>query len=380
MFRDESKSVPKKVKAKARKTQAEHKEATVATEANKTVAAPKSGPINAGQPNDLREISGTPSVENVLVSQTQMTIQDQESEEDACEYFLNEIQQCREQRSFQGNFIKSLVPMAEDLATGFFYINHVYRGDRTNGHFGFVPALYAEQSCAQHLKSSMIAVGLAGFANTVRSPELSMKARASYVTALRLINQGLRDPNSATKDSLLLSIMMLSIYETVAGNSQKSLKAWTEHINGAATLIKLRGVAQFRTKAGVRLFLQMFSNIMVSCVQRSVAMPAHILALRCEVARFIDTSEPAWCVSEAILRFIAFRSDVRIGLFPTPESKLEAALAIDESFAQVSSELPASWQYEVVYTTEHTDEVWNGCYHVYGDYWVAQMWNALRVW
>jgi len=47
-----------------------------------------------------------------------------------------------------------------------------------------------------------------------------------------------------------------------------SLKAWTEHTNGAATLVKLRGLAQLRTKTGFGVFIHATSHLLLSCMQR----------------------------------------------------------------------------------------------------------------
>ena len=45
------------------------------------------------------------------------------------------------------------------------------------------------------------------------------------------------------------------------GRRPQSLRAWVEHINGAATLIDLRGSEQLRTKLGLQLFYQMRTQI-----------------------------------------------------------------------------------------------------------------------
>ncbi|KAL5328978.1 hypothetical protein ACEPPN_002487 [Leptodophora sp. 'Broadleaf-Isolate-01'] len=78
------------------------------------------------------------------------------------------------------------------------------------------------------------------------------QARQKYALALRLINKALRSPKDVLKNSALLAVLMLAIFETTAGSKQLSLKEWRHHMNGAATLLKLRGRSQL-IKQGIHL-------------------------------------------------------------------------------------------------------------------------------
>lgn len=50
----------------------------------------------------------------------------------------------------------------------------------------------------------------------------------------------------------MLSVMVLGLFETSMDRSTRGVKAWQQHINGAAALARMRGLGQFRTKAGIR--------------------------------------------------------------------------------------------------------------------------------
>ncbi|KAF2213986.1 hypothetical protein CERZMDRAFT_7957, partial [Cercospora zeae-maydis SCOH1-5] len=81
---------------------------------------------------------------------------------------------------------------------------------------------------------------------------LEPEAQKRYVSAIQKINTALQDPHGRTMDSTLLAITILGIFECVSG-FQRNLDSWREHVNGAASLLQLRGSEQFRTQTGCRL-------------------------------------------------------------------------------------------------------------------------------
>jgi len=244
--------------------------------------------------------------------------------------------------------------------------------------FDLVDTICAESNADEHLLASMSAVGLASFSNSVHAPELMIRARRDYVTALQLTHAALRSPSEVKKDSTLFAVMILSIFETVTGNNARSLAAWTEHINGAAALVKLRGQEQFNTQAGKRMFLQVTSNLMLSCIQRTLPMPSHIVELRKSAEQFMDAENPAWRLSGIIIDLTIFRAAIRDGEIVGPRAIIDTALEIDHRFVSVFENLPEYWQYEIVYTDETPHLIWNGVYHVYKEFWVAHIWNGMR--
>lgn len=280
----------------------------------------------------------------------------------------------------QGQNLKSLIPSAQmfptidERALGYF-ATHSSTWLRN---FDLVDMICGESNADEHLVASMSAVGLASFSSSIHAPELMIRARRDYVTALRLTNAALRSPSEVKKDSTLFAVMILSIFETVAGNNEKSLAAWTEHINGAAALVKLRGEEQFNTQAGKRMFLQVTSNLMLSCIQRTIPMPAHIVTLRKSAESFMDKENPAWRLSGIIIDFTIFRAAIQDREIVGPKAIIAAALEIDRRFIAVFENLPEEWRYQIVYTDENPHLIWNGSYHVYKEFWIAHIWNGMR--
>ena len=176
-----------------------------------------------------------------------------------------------------------LGPSLEEQGTNYFFANFVTpKAHGANGPFHY---LYdaVEAGIEDILKSCIVATGLAGLSNVSKSPQLMGHAQRQYTSALRHINAAVASPIDSIKDSTLIGIVILAIYEATAGAWMLTLKAWTQHINGAAALIRLRGRSQFKTLVGRGVFLQATSHLLVSCVQRETSVPNQIIELRNEV-------------------------------------------------------------------------------------------------
>ena len=139
----------------------------------------------------------------------------------------------------------SISPTIDERATGFFFTNYIID-------MGNCPGNSVGYGIDDNLANCMKAVGLAALASAAHAPELIKEARKRYLSAIRLTNAALGSFVDAKKDSTLLAIMLLSIFETVTSSEQRSLSAWVSHINGAAALIKIRGPEQFN-RCGLNL-------------------------------------------------------------------------------------------------------------------------------
>lgn len=274
-----------------------------------------------------------------------------------------------------------LAPSTEERASAYFNATYSMKGPmHSDGSSSFdsMDTLFKPLDMDEPLVASINAVGLASFSNHIHSPELMNKALKDYVVALQLTNRALRSPKDAAKDSTLFAVLILSVFETVTGSTQQSLMAWAKHINGAATLIKFRGENQFKTYAGQRMFSEVTANLIMSCVQRQTAVPDYIIKLREGADNYFDKSNPAWRLSDVIVEFTNFQASVKNGVLVGAREIVTAALQIDSSFLAVFRDLPEIWKYTTVYTDANPELVWNGNYHVYNDYWVAQLWNSMR--
>ena len=280
----------------------------------------------------------------------------------------------------QVQHLKLLIPSAQvfptinERALGYF-VTHSSAWLRN---FDLVDAICSPSHVDKHLLASMSAVGLASFSSSAHAPQLMIRAQRDYVKALQLTNAALKSPSEVKKDSTLLAVMILGIFETVAGSNGKSLAAWAEHINGAAALVKLRGEEQFNSQAGKRMFLQVTSNLMLSCIQRTIPMPEHMVVLHKSAESFMDTENPAWQLSSIIIDFTIFRAAIQNREIVGPRAIISELLDLDQRFIAVFENLPEEWRYQIIYTDENPHLIWNGRYHVYKEFWIAHIWNGMR--
>jgi hypothetical protein len=245
--------------------------------------------------------------------------------------------------------------------------------------FDLLSSLSPHSTTSPHLLACIHAVGAAGLSNSLQAPYLMALAQKHYIMALSLTNLALRSPTDVKKDSTLFSVLILGIFETIAGKDMKSIAAWTKHIHGAAALVKLRGPEQFMTEGGRRMYLQVFSSLMISCIQRGIAFPRDIVDLRSEAAKYMDTSSPQWEHSGVIADFTVFRAELREGKVTDPRAVVERAKDLDRRLQETHRNLPGELRYETIVDTQRPEVVWDGYYHQYDNYWTAQVWNGMRV-
>lgn len=275
----------------------------------------------------------------------------------------------------------SLAPTLEERATGFFIANYVLGiSGPSRGHLDYLSDIARREVLDEGLLCSIKAVGLAGFSHSNRAPSLMKNARYQYMKALQSTNRALRDPETAKKDNTLISIMILTIFETITGCKQSSLEDWAQHVLGAAALIKLRGPEQIKTQAGRKMLVQSTASLLIYCLQAQCHVPNHIKEYMQKIMEVVENPEPALIVNSTMMKFACLRADVKQNILTDPHEILRRALEIDGVMLDLESGTPRSgWSYETVYTDEACDFVWNGQYHVYYDYWIAQIWNGLRV-
>ena len=172
--------------------------------------------------------------------------------------------------------------------------------------------------------------------------------------------------------------MLLSIVETMISGHQRSLDAWTSHINGAAALIKVRGPEQLASVGGVRLFSQATAGLMVSCMGLEMALPDHISASIAQLAEHADVSDPTWLNYELGMSLTNFRAQVVSGVISDRQEILSRALELEQTALSVFANCPSIYEYETIFTDADPGIIFAGCYHVYQDYMAATVWNGVR--
>ncbi|MCJ1286047.1 hypothetical protein MMC26_005389 [Xylographa opegraphella] len=265
------------------------------------------------------------------------------------------------------SYSHNLAPTIDERAMGYFFSNYVVGTDGLWDHI-----------LDENMTSSIKALGLAGFSHAARAPKLMIEAREQYLRAIRLTTAALKSPRDVKKDSTLLSIMILGMFETVTGRTQRSIEAWAHHVNGAAALLKIRGPEQMITPAGRRMFAQVTSSLVTTCLQHQLEVPEHIQELRNEGVKFQPTSDPIWQFFEIMILFTNFKAYVDHGKISDFHTVLARALELDGMFVSLCTNVPPGWEYQTIYTNADPDIIYAGYYHVYRDFMIAQIWNGIR--
>jgi hypothetical protein len=271
----------------------------------------------------------------------------------------------------------NLAPTIEDRAMAFFVANYVKPPDGPAiGHMPYLTRMSG--GLPDGLLSSVKAVGLAGYAHSVDAPSLLRHARYHYVQALRSTNEALRSPILATRDSTLVSILILGIYETVTGTNQKSLKAWADHIFGASALLKLRGRKQIYSHDGRQLFFQTVSMLLVTSIQQSLPLPDYIVEWTHEAKSLLEAPNLALICQEVMMEFTMLNANICRGTLSDPETILTRCLELDRIMEEGFARPPPDWKYEIILTDAEPELIYNGRYDIYHNYWISQVWNGMR--
>ncbi|KAK3944279.1 sterol uptake control protein 2 [Diplogelasinospora grovesii] len=279
----------------------------------------------------------------------------------------------------------NLAPTCQERGTAYFFSRYVTINETAcHQRFDFVyevwkPSLVPDRQ-VDGVLASMTAVGLMGLASMTRSEEMMEAARKSYGTALRLTNAALTNDTEATKDTTMLSVLILGLFEMMAENTPqtRTVKAFQEHVNGAATLAKVRGPEQFRTKAGVKMFSMLCQRVMISCIQKEIPMPQALLDLREEMNKTLDPGDPRLQISPLMYECLKVRCDIKRGEMTEPEAIIRRLLGIEDEFVKLVARLAPSWHYRIFRVTRHHPAIFRNTCHLYPSVWHANVWNATR--
>ncbi|KUI60551.1 White-opaque regulator 1 [Cytospora mali] len=277
----------------------------------------------------------------------------------------------------------SLSPSFQERGVNLFFTRYISVSENLAHHrYDFILDLWQPNTSDPNhdgVLAGITAVGLVGVAEMSRSGEVLEAARKSYGKALRLTNDALRDPGEAVKDTTLLSVMLLGLFEMIGGSRARGIESWQKHLNGAAALARLRGVEQFRTPAGVRLLFMLAQNTMISCIQNELPMPEDLIEMRKQVGSMLQDRDPGFEVCSAIYKILQLRHDIKQGSVTDMEEMLDEFTGAESDFERAILLIPKAWQYRRCRLAQQPRPgFYNDVYHVYPDLRIARMWNGLR--
>lgn len=274
---------------------------------------------------------------------------------------------------------RSMTPPIEDQALGFFFANYKIEPSIVpRGQFEFLAELLKRNDTERILHSSVNAASLASLANTTKSPLIMKRAREEYGAALAMTNRALKSRNTAVKDSTLISVLMLGMYENFVYEGKDSLQAWAKHVNGACVLIALRGTELFKSNIGIRVFQQFYGTVLLVAAQTNSAIPEAMAQLWEKATLAGDYSMQGRQWTTRLVRFMYHAIQLNQDKSSDPVTMVTRAIQLDHELDSIKALTPEVWQYETVYLGQPAEYVYGNSYHIYLDPWIAQMWNNLR--
>lgn len=246
-------------------------------------------------------------------------------------------------------------------------------------HFDYLPPIYLQSTQSSPLAVATQCVATASLASDWRDSRVMNEARKQYSQALTLINAALRSPAEAVKDSTLISVLLLALFETLAFEGRHSPDDWTAHTLGAAAIIRLRGKAQFDTHLGRRLFLQVATNIRVSHGQQKKHVPEDFRQLEKEAWSNMDRSNPVIRLSALTDAFVNLRADLQFLSPRDPVAVIERCEEVNRQAVALLENLPSEYQYEVLGPDQAPSWSFRGTAHRYPNTRIALHYNAIRM-
>ncbi|RHZ52835.1 uncharacterized protein CDV56_105574 [Aspergillus thermomutatus] len=281
-------------------------------------------------------------------------------------------------RECRANPPRELLRPIADRAIDFFLATHVFRDcGRVRGHYEYLSMFGEDVRNRKQLFVSLSAVALAAYAYSFQHPALLEESRRQYGHALQLINTALSSREEMANDSTIVSILLLSTFETITSGNPQSLSHCNAHIRGAMTIIHLRGHRMFESRRGQQLFLHICWCLSVNSVLHSYPVPPELIAIRQLTARYLDTSDPAWRLFDLEVKVAKFRADVKLNIL-RGRRLLNVALDIDREFVLLAGDFPVQWRFRSMTLDEPSELVFGSSYRVYPDVWIAAIWNKLR--
>ncbi|RDW67579.1 hypothetical protein BP6252_08975 [Coleophoma cylindrospora] len=274
---------------------------------------------------------------------------------------------------------KEIVQPMNDRATDFFLSAHTFRDSGfIRGYYEYLPGFRSDPKTDITLSTTLNAVALTAYAYAFQYPDLLHEARRLFVSALHLVNNALSSSQEAIKDSTIISIMLFGTFSILTCKSQQSLSDCALHSGGTTTIIKLRGYRQWKTRSQLQLLQQLCSGILQKCIYKTIRVPREVIELRRHAETYLDTNDPAWKLSNVIIKLAALRADIKELLLCDHFSIVDAAMKLDAEFTSLEQEMSVQWHFETVFTKEQSELVFGTYYHVYPDLWEASIWNSLR--
>ncbi|OAA77718.1 hypothetical protein LEL_04541 [Akanthomyces lecanii RCEF 1005] len=202
-------------------------------------------------------------------------------------------------------------------------------------------------------------------------------ARTKYAGALTRVNAALADPQAAVEDRTLVAVLVLALFEATMFQASSAPTSWLAHTWGAMQLLLLRGAGQVASPAARLLFAHTSNNVKATCIQRSIAIPRHFLALDQQVRGLLDSHDPAVRLANLLHRVSNIKAKSR-EQEPNLALLLEA-IEVDQEIVQLCDNPPSSLGYTREPLACGPAWTYKRIVHTYPNLRLCKVWNSVRL-
>lgn len=268
-------------------------------------------------------------------------------------------------------------PSIDEIGANYFLHNFVIGGQSpSRGFLNYIPTIFNADNQHPTLVASMAAVGLVALANSTQQPELVSHARIKYSEAIRNVNAALASPVESLKDSTLMSVISLGLFEHVS-----NFESWVRHVQGAAALVVARGKGQFSSPAQILMFNQVRADMVVVCLHQRQSFPDNMRELQEEATKNMNASCGFWLLGTLAVRCVNLYESLVNNTGGTPDSAfLEEGTFIQHDFQHVPGLLATEEPYTTTLDSGGDPQVfYNGRFDLYRSSWAIRLWNNWRM-
>lgn len=267
--------------------------------------------------------------------------------------------------------ILSLDARARDIFLNY-YVDGVSRT------WQFLLPFFDSVGSPEHLTTTIDAVSLAFLSHQVSSTITLESAREKYASALHKTAKALKKPDLGSTNSLILSTLLLDLFEKLTNPAPSDVDSYTGHVNGALALVQIRGLEKFQDAAAASILVRLGTNLLISCCASGTRIPSWLTTLRSHAAKFLNPQDPKWQLSSLMCEYANLRADVLEGIL-TLDTCITYTEELDDKLAALIAKMPPSWQYKTTKTEEPSDLVYENRYDTYPDRHTTQTWNVIRL-
>ncbi|KAG8361812.1 hypothetical protein FVEN_g137 [Fusarium venenatum] len=277
---------------------------------------------------------------------------------------------------------RTLCTSKEGIAISHFYnstADNLPNGNPTRHLHQQLPSLYFRSQQGSVLRLAVEATSYACATKLI--PQAIQLSSKCYIKALTALRTAIQDPNLRFSDETLYGILLLCGFETKT--KQPSVRsAWGSHVDGAAALIKARGISDLDSS----LFTDMFCFVRKSVVlgQIQISKPVDKVFLKQIMSSYEDTEDRLVSLTARVpqLQYTSCQLETAKDINTTEAEQLISDVnELDLELSIWVTSMSTKWSYATAVNInnhariDYTPRV----IHRYTDRYTARVWNLYRV-